>query len=355
MPDLREVFEMVKQQTEPDLDSWSEQERRMRQAARKRKIGAVVLVAAIVAAVTVLVVRNLDDPSTGAATSPPPPPPPIVGLALLDLPTGTMTGTGIVPAGSAVDASPDGNQITYVDTNGGANEVVWVANADGSDQHAFNHTGVGASTPRWSPDGTQIVYQGYEGSEPDQRIGNLYVLDVSSGRITQITHLKQGSPSLYNGLDALVPTFSADGRSVLFTMPSGIAPGAGSLDPGWDIWSVPSTGGDPTLVVQNAVGPDVTPDGDRLAYSAVRLVDGGPAFGALYVANADGSNPRRLVDGDTLLPRWSPEGTEIAYADLQRNRAFVMDVATGDTHQILDAPEWPEWVNEDTIIVDRSG
>ena len=46
MPDLREVFEMVKQQTEPDKDSWSEQERRIRQSQRKRKYGAIALVAA---------------------------------------------------------------------------------------------------------------------------------------------------------------------------------------------------------------------------------------------------------------------------------------------------------------------
>ena len=43
---------MVRQQTEPDLDSGAEQERRMRQAARKRKLSALVLVAAHVAGST---------------------------------------------------------------------------------------------------------------------------------------------------------------------------------------------------------------------------------------------------------------------------------------------------------------
>jgi hypothetical protein len=48
MADLREVFDMVTKQTDPDRDSWREQERRQRRAVRNRKIGAMTLVAALV-------------------------------------------------------------------------------------------------------------------------------------------------------------------------------------------------------------------------------------------------------------------------------------------------------------------
>src|SRR5262245_54992212 len=100
MPDLREVFEMVKQQTQADTDSWSEQEQRMRQAARKRKIGALALVAAIIVAAVVLVVRNLDDPGSGVAPASNAPPsnpssvaaPTGLSFALLDLATGETQG-----------------------------------------------------------------------------------------------------------------------------------------------------------------------------------------------------------------------------------------------------------------------
>ena len=73
MPDLREVFEMVKQQTEPDLDSWTEQERRMRRAGRNRKVGALALVAALAAAAVVLVVRNAGDSGSNVAPATNPP------------------------------------------------------------------------------------------------------------------------------------------------------------------------------------------------------------------------------------------------------------------------------------------
>jgi hypothetical protein len=47
MPELKEVFDMVTKQTEPDLDSWNQQEQRQRRTVRNRKIGAFALVAAL--------------------------------------------------------------------------------------------------------------------------------------------------------------------------------------------------------------------------------------------------------------------------------------------------------------------
>ena len=53
MPELKEVFEMVTKQVEPDQDSWRKQQEQQRRAARNRKIGALALVAAMVAGVLV--------------------------------------------------------------------------------------------------------------------------------------------------------------------------------------------------------------------------------------------------------------------------------------------------------------
>jgi Tol biopolymer transport system component len=346
MPDLREVFEMVKQQTEPDLDSWSEQERRMRLATRKRKTGAIALVAALVVVGAFLVLRELDEPgsSVGPVTNTSSSVPPVgVGseFALVNLATGEMTGTGIVPGGSEVDASPDGAKITYVN-----DDVVWVANADGSSQQWFDQTHApgGAVAPRWSPDGTKIVYQGKAAGD---LIGNLFVLDVASGHVHQITHYDPVDAGLYY----MAPAFSADGRSVLFTKPTAVPPRADGSHMRWDIWSVPADGGAPALVEPNAIGADPQPGGDLIAFSKI---DGLENVHGLYVARSDGSNARRLVDGQIWFPRWSPDGSQIGYADDGRDGLFVVDLATGETHQVLDSSEWPEWVNKDTMIVDLS-
>ncbi len=64
--------------------------------------------------------------------------------------------------------SPDGSRIAWSRFGEGlANPLsgVWVMNADGTDEHQLT-TGCGATetfaySPSWSPDGTQIVYAGY--------------------------------------------------------------------------------------------------------------------------------------------------------------------------------------------------
>jgi len=350
MPDLKEIFEMVKEQTEPDRDSWAEHERRLRQAQRKRKYGALAMVAALVLVVVVMA-RNLqvDDRGVAPGTDGPsmvPPVPAELGFALVDLATGTTTDTGIVPGRSEIDVSPDGSRITYVDPDG----VVAVANVDGSNVQTFRRTASvgGADAPRWSPDGTEIVYQA---RGTGSHIGNLDVLDVTSGRVEQLTDL----PDVSVGWYYMAPTFSADGRSVLFTMPTVVASGPDGREHRWDLWSVPATGGEPTLLRRNAGFADAEPRGDSITFVALRGGGGpDPAFGDLYVARSDGSDAHKILDGETLQPRWSPDGSQIAFAAAGANGLFVTDVATGHTEEILRSAEWPEWVDQQTLIIDLS-
>jgi hypothetical protein len=67
VPELREVFEMVTKQTEPDLDAWREQERRQRRASRNRRLSALALAAAIGIVAVVVVIRAVDE---GTGTQP---------------------------------------------------------------------------------------------------------------------------------------------------------------------------------------------------------------------------------------------------------------------------------------------
>jgi hypothetical protein len=356
MADLREVFEMVKQQTEPDIDSWAEQERRIRRTAQKRKIGAYALVAAIAVAAFVFVLSSPnDDPDSIPATERESvPPAPVRGFAQYDLDTGAMVGTGIVADSSSVDVSPDGTKIAYADSvNGLDNAVVHVANVDGSNVQAFNRTNaVGmAMAPRWSSDGTKLVYQG---KTAGQDIGNLYVLDVTTGRIERITDLEP----MTVGLWWMGPTFSPDGQTVFFTKPRRESNGADGSGVRWDLWSVPASGGEPTLVHRNAWGVDVSPTGDAIAYSEALNIDGEFTLGDLYVARPDGSGARKVADGPTEMPRWSSDGSQIAYAG--GVGMYILDVEilgdgtvvpVGETHY-PDAPGWPDWVDQDTLMIE---
>jgi len=352
MPDLREVFEMVKKQTEPDTDSWAEQERHIRRSGRNRKLGAYALVAAMTVAVAVLMMSDLGDDDGATPASEPSSVAPAVdpGFALIDLGGGEPIDTGIIPGASGVDVSPDGTRIVYANAvASGAGGVVHVADIDGSNVRAFDRTGGpgDAVAPRWSPDGTTVVYQG---RGKGNAIGNLYILDVTTERVTQVTDLKTTTSALFY----MSPTFSPDGDAVLFTKPTPRTSDGGDSQRHWNLWTVPVTGGDPTLVRRDAIWGDFAPSGDSIAYSEATLVDGRFEFGDLYIARSDGTAARKLVDGSINMPRWSPDGARIAYADVGRDGLFVVDVGTGDTERIFDSEEWPEWADEDTMIVDLS-
>lgn len=68
MPELKEVFEMVSQKVEPDVDAWRQQDERQRRRWRNRKIGAMGLVAALAVVGAILVVTTRPAPDSDGRT-----------------------------------------------------------------------------------------------------------------------------------------------------------------------------------------------------------------------------------------------------------------------------------------------
>ena len=90
-----------------------------------------------------------------------------------------------------------------------------------------------------------------------------------------------------------------------------------------------------------------SPNGDKIAFVAP---EGGHT--EIFVANADGSNVKRLTSGTLSAdqPAWSPDGTRIAYrlsANFSPARIWVMNADGTDVHAITnDAPgehHHPAW------------
>lgn len=338
MPELKEVFDMVSQKVEPDADAWRQQNERHRRSARNRKIGAFAVVAALL---TVAVIVAITLPREEAApdkvgNNPPPSEPSEPGTYFVDLATGETTLVpGIDPAGSSFDVSRDGTRMTFSADDG----AVHVADVDGSNDRALEQTVATGNSmgPRWSPDGSTIVYQG--GRTEGGRIGNIFVVDVTTGVTTRITDLNVVTSGFYY----MAPTFTPDGTSILFTMPTDTSTQR------WNLWSVPATGGDPTLVRRNAGSADFSPVG-ALLYVGIRSDPTNlPIFDGLFVSE-DGIGRERLVDGELFSPRWSPYGSMIAYAVAGEIR--VVDVSTGQTSVAFGREQFPEWVDDDTLILD---
>jgi Tol biopolymer transport system component len=353
MPELREVFEMTtKQMGEPDVDSWREQEKRQRNANRNKKVGAFALAAAIVvvAVVWIVGIRGGEDTTTPADEPGTVAPGRVSGPFFLDLRTGERTPLpeAIVPEGVGhgvevlYQVSPDGTRIAYNTCHTGgcstADEMA-VADIDGSDARSVRMPeGLNGYAPHWSPDGTKIVYQLRNGASDGLDLGNLFVQDLSSGQTTQLTDLERSRAGWW----FMSPRFSPDGRNVIFHLARD-----SSDTTKFDVWSVPVTGGEPTLVLRNALFPMLLPDRDEIAFVTSGY---GLTGDRIAIADAEGSR-RTLVEANVAIdfPTMSPDGSRVAYSD--GGSIYVVDVSTGETSKVADGNYLTTWLDNDTLIV----
>ena len=336
MPELREVFEMTTKQMEPDVDAWRDQEKRQRRSSRTKKISVFAVAAAFAVVALALVFMSRSDPRDQVAPANTPAPSyPQWGPYLLDLPTGDTTPLPVdIRAGALYFGSPDGTMLVYSDCCSSPNPV-WVANVDGTEIRQITPDGVDGFGAQWSPDGSMLVYQQRDGLT--REIGNLVIVDVATGRTTQITDLE---PAKY-GLWFMSPSFSSDGEHVLFHLPRGP-----NDDTQWDLWSVPVGGGEPALEVRDASMGAWAPTGGALAY--VDSPSGDWTSPRLMVRDPDGVT-RLLVEGERIdFARWSPDGTRIAYSDDER--VSVVNVATGDAAQVAESGR-SGWLDDETLVV----
>ena len=337
--------------------------RRRDRRRRNQRIGALATVGLIVVVFAALAVRWLPDRATGTAGNPSPTSDPIgtipdsiAGPETADLATLLVDLGGGQPrpvpktfeGGFQFDVSPDGTQVAFsrdpenticcaLDGDG------YVANLDGTGirQVTSSPTGVDAWGLHWSPDGSMIVYQALDASVPQGGIGDLFVIDVATGQVTQLTHL--GYEWRKDWGRFLAPSFTPDGSKILFHLPrSGLA---------WDLWTVPVTGGEPTLLRRNAEGGAYSPDGSSLAF-LTSPVRGDLTTVALQVVDVEGGEPRTLAEGVALgSPWWSPDGTMVAY--VKGTTTYVVDAA-GESQQVLRGAGYDDWVDNDTLIVFRA-
>jgi hypothetical protein len=143
MPELREVFEMVTKQTEPDLAAWKEQEQRQRRTSRNRRMGALAIAAAIGLVAVVVVIRAADEeagtrpggqPTDTTEIPTAQPIPPLSGGALE---TGRYVFTSFDPG---LDAS---HRITIDVADGYAGFERWAAIKSGTSQTAVSTMAIG--------------------------------------------------------------------------------------------------------------------------------------------------------------------------------------------------------------------
>jgi Tol biopolymer transport system component len=183
------------------------------------------------------------------------------------------------------------------------------------------------------------VYQLRNGASDGLDLGNLFVQDLSSGQTTQLTDLERSKAGWW----FMSPSFSPDGRSVIFHLARD-----SSGDTKFDVWSVPVTGGEPSLVLRNALFPMVLADGEGIAFVKPSGFD--LSGGRILIADAEGSR-RTLLEANVAIvfPAMSPDGSRIAYQD--GGSIYVVDVSTGESSKVADSYDNAAWLDNDTLIV----
>jgi Tol biopolymer transport system component len=232
---------------------------------------------------------------------------------------------GLVVA-APTNATPTGrNGLIAFSADVGHGTQIYTVDSRGQHLRKLTQLAGDAWLPHWSPDGRLIAF------ELDQPGGTCSIELMhadGSGR----TSLTPRSPEQCDAW----PTFTPDGKRIVFVHVSGLGGCFNCSLPGQAIWSMNLAGGDRRrITAANGSGvavPEVSPDGRTLAYTAWPKApsDLGPA---LFTSSMDGSHVHRLTSyraGVQFKFDWAPDGRQLAFSAHSAASGDSVNLATID-------------------------
>jgi TolB protein len=229
------------------------------------------------------------------------------------------------------DWSPDGRWVIYSSYRNDAMEL-WILDLGSGVAKSLFANGAVNLEPRFSPDGRRIVFA----STQFNKRFHIFTADFSEGSLSNIERLTGEHKSelpryYYSPYDHEInPVWTQDGREIVYVSNRNHIYGTGG------VWRTPSRASSPAAAEAAAKGgareihyeetnwkarPDVSPDGTRMVYSSYL----GRPWHNLWVMPAGGGDafPLAYGDWDQTYPRWSPDGTRIAFISNQSGNTGI--------------------------------
>jgi acylaminoacyl-peptidase len=242
--------------------------------------------------------------------------------------------------------SPDGTRIVYVRASNdimtdGSRRELWIVNYDGSDNRPLITGEASYSSPRWSPDGSRLLFV----SSDENGRAQLFLRWMDTGQTAKLTHLQRSPGGM---------SWSPDGQWVAF---SGFVPEAGEpmatlpAKPPGATWAPPAKVYD--RLFYRADGAGFLPEG----------------FTHLFVLPADGGTPRQLTDGSFNYggaPSWAPDSKSLLIsANLREDweyepndsEVYELSLEDGSLTQLTDrrGPDGGPQVSPDGSMIAYTG
>ena len=234
--------------------------------------------------------------------------------------------------GSAPSLSPDGTRVVHMGPSvDGPADGLYITDLASGNTSLLPGTARGDMNPLWSADGQKIAFTRGPSSGLIGAPGpyNIIVINIDGSGFRQLTESMDANYAMAwmpDGIRLLYTVASRDGAALhIMDIQSG------EVNPLFDI----NYNG--TVVV--------SPDGKQLAYEEMLPLD---KYG-LFVSDLDGSNRKRLADGDpytVTVPSWSPDGNWVITTvhDPDVNEQPMLALIQVNTCQIIPLPNLSGYV-----------
>ncbi len=278
-----------------------------------------------------------------------------IWIASVDGTHPTVPFTGDTTSSTSPRWSPDGRFLAFLSARDGGRAQIWLLSRNGGEARRVSNLENGASSFEWSPDGTRFVcltrtgppasktsdvrhythisYKFNDTGYFDEKRSHIAIVDVRTGGARQIT-----DGDNWNDLD---PHWSPDSARIAFV--SNRTGKEFDLDHNSDVWTIAAAGGALTKISDH-VGPDNSPrwspDGTRIAFLGAEDEEAPPL---IYIAPSTGGTSTALnktFDQTAADLMWAEQGRALYLNSGVKGEThfYRVDTSTGALSAITTGP-----------------